>query len=232
MTLIAAATGVDRAPLTDTLTESFCERCGTRYEFNAPTRLNPLRKTRGFVGGLRNYLTGQDALSDALNDAMRTEEDGLAHAQLDAFHESFNFCINCRQYTCVNCWNDTAGRCRTCAPIPGTDDLGERLAASFGSSAIAAAARIAQDAPPDRLDLDVWPMSDLPIESIGDNGTGATAWPEAELSRNDGFVYAEPEPEPVVAEPRARAGGGRGRARAGAGRCRASSPSRSWPRSS
>ena len=168
VTLIAAATGVDRAPLTDTLTESFCERCGTRYEFSTPTRLNPLRKTRGFVGGLRNYLTGQDALSDAMNDAMRTEEDGLAHAQLDAFHESFNFCINCRQYTCVNCWNDTAGRCRTCAPIPGTDDLGERLAASFGSSAIAAAARVAQDTPPGHLDMDVWPMSDLPIESIGE----------------------------------------------------------------
>ena len=101
--------------MVDTLTESFCERCGTRYEFQAPTRLNPLRKTRGLFGGLRNYLTSQDALSDAMGDAMRSEEDNLASAQLDAFHESFNFCIDCRQYTCVNCWNDTAGRCRSCA---------------------------------------------------------------------------------------------------------------------
>ena len=31
----------------ETLTESFCERCGTRYEFSAPTRLNPLRKRAG-----------------------------------------------------------------------------------------------------------------------------------------------------------------------------------------
>src|SRR5687768_7054748 len=31
--------GGDGAPLTQTLTESFCERCGTRYEFTAPTRL-------------------------------------------------------------------------------------------------------------------------------------------------------------------------------------------------
>ena len=43
----AASRGETR-PLTETLTESFCERCGTRYEFKAPTRLNPLRKTRGF----------------------------------------------------------------------------------------------------------------------------------------------------------------------------------------
>jgi hypothetical protein len=74
--------------LTETLTESFCERCGTRYEFSAPTRLNPLRKTRGLIGGLKNYLTSQDALGDAMDDAMRTEEGALATAQLDAFHEA------------------------------------------------------------------------------------------------------------------------------------------------
>ena len=60
--------------MTQTLTETFCERCGTRYEFSAPTRLNPLRKTRGLIGGLKNYLTSQDALGDALDDAMRNEE--------------------------------------------------------------------------------------------------------------------------------------------------------------
>ena len=203
MTLIAAAAGVDRAPLTDTLTESFCERCGTRYEFNAPTRLNPLRKTRGFVGGLRNYLTGQDALSDAMSDAMRTEEDGLASAQLDAFHESFNFCITCRQYTCVNCWNDGAGRCRTCAPIPGTDDLAERLAASFAAPIVGTQPGMVQDAHPGHLELDVWPMSDLPIDSIGGNGKGAEGWPEAEFSNEEAIgqtAWPEVEPEPVVAE--------------------------------
>ena len=89
--------GDETAPLVETLTESFCERCGTRYEFRAPTRLNPLRKTRGFIGGLRNYLTSQDDLSDAMGDAMRSEEEGLASDQLEAFHASFNFCINCRQ---------------------------------------------------------------------------------------------------------------------------------------
>jgi hypothetical protein len=184
--------------LAETLTESFCERCGTRYEFNAPTRLNPLRKTRGLVGGLRNYLTGQDALSDAIGDAMRSEEDGLATAQLDAFHESFNFCIDCRQYTCVNCWNDDAGRCRSCAPIPGTDDLAERLAASMA----------APSGPPPvfmgdelqrHLGLDAWPTSDLPVGGDS-NGHGPASWPEAEFPVEPVYAEVAPEPEPVVAE--------------------------------
>ena len=72
-----------RPALVETLTESFCERCGTRYEFKAPTRLNPLRKTRGLFGGLKNYLTSQDDFSDALGDAMRSEEDSLAAQQLE-----------------------------------------------------------------------------------------------------------------------------------------------------
>ncbi len=175
--------------MVETLTESFCERCGTRYEFKAPTRLNPLRKTRGLVGGLKNYLTSQDALSDAIGDAMRTEEDQLASAQLEAFHESFNFCIGCRQYTCLNCWNDGEGRCRSCAPIPGTDDLAERLAASLngaGASAVAdtplagSAADLADSDLQRRLGLEAWPSTDtrptLPPPATG----SAEAWPGAD----------------------------------------------------
>ena len=162
--------------MTETLTETFCERCGTRYEFSAPTRLNPLRKTRGLIGGLKNYLTSQDALGDALDDAMRTEEGALATAQLEAFHEAFNFCIDCRQYTCVSCWNDDAGRCRTCVPVPGTDDLAERLAASTAAVAVAepvagiAEADMSEEDVRRHLGPDAWPTSDLPEEAIAANG--------------------------------------------------------------
>ena len=189
----------NKSPLAETLTESFCERCGTRYEFQAPTRLNPLRKTRGLIGGLKNYLTSQDALSDAMGDAMRSEEDNLASAQLDAFHESFNFCIDCRQYTCLNCWNDNAGRCRSCVPIPGTDDLAERLAASaIGVQALAdEELALAQGEVDRRLGLEAWPTSDLPTDAaVATNGHAAEAWAGV-----DAFpVEPEPEPEPVVAE--------------------------------
>ena len=195
--------------MTETLTESFCERCGTRYEFKAPTRLNPLRKTRGFIGGLRNYLTSQDDLSDAMGDAMRSEEDTLASHQLEAFHESFNFCIDCRQYTCLNCWNNDAGRCRTCAPVAGTDDLIERLAAS------AVAAPIASDLEPvlaqgelEPLGMEAWPTSDLQTDiATASDDHVLEAWPEVEafpvepepeLAREPVSAEVEPEPEPVA----------------------------------
>ncbi|HUH16601.1 MAG TPA: hypothetical protein VMM85_01505 [Methylomirabilota bacterium] len=182
----------------DTLTESFCERCGTRYEFKAPTRLNPLRKTRGFVSGLRNYLTSQDALSDAMTDAIRAEEDQIASAQLDAFHESFNFCIGCRQYTCVNCWNESAGRCRSCAPIAGTDDLAERVAASLASTAppaptLAMAPDAVASAPDVASTPAMWPVSDMPAPAS--SGT----WVEEPSSGTEPAyepVY-QPEPEPA-----------------------------------
>jgi hypothetical protein len=70
----------------ETLTESYCERCGTRYEFAAPTKMTPMRKTRGLISGFRNYILSQDTLSDAVNDALRSQEEQLASKQLDAFH--------------------------------------------------------------------------------------------------------------------------------------------------
>ena len=197
--------------MTETLTESFCERCGTRYEFSAATRLNPLRKTRGLFGGLKNYLTSQDAFSDSIGDAIRGEEGALATAQLEAFHEAFNFCIDCRQYTCLNCWNDDAGRCRSCVPIPGTDDLVERLVASVATDqpgTIAEALMTDEDLQR-RLGRDeVWPMSDMPAAEAT-NGHVAEPWPvtqeitapvsPAGYIGADGFVYDTAEQAAAVA---------------------------------
>lgn len=117
--------------MSDSLTATFCERCGTRQEFRAPRRVGPLRKTRGFVGGLRNYIAGSDALSEAMREGMQAQESVVAAAQLDAFHASIHLCIDCRQYTCNDCWNGAAGRCRSCAPLVGVDDLADRIAASL-----------------------------------------------------------------------------------------------------
>jgi hypothetical protein len=190
----------------EALTESFCERCGTRYEFAAPTELTTLRKTRGLFSGLKNYIMSQDALGDALNDAMRSEEESLASQQLEAFHESFNFCIECRQYTCNNCWNDEAGRCRNCVPIAGTDDLLERFEATFEAQHPELAAATLADADLHRrLGLETWPSEDLTL--VGDNGHAEVEWPAAELAtlaervaEPEPFVEPEPEPEPVAAE--------------------------------
>ena len=188
--------------MTETLTESFCERCGTRYEFSAPTRLNPLRKTRGLIGGLKNYLTSQDALGDAMEDAMRTEEGSLATAQLDAFHEAFNFCIDCRQYTCVSCWNDDAGRCRSCVPVPGVDDLAERLAAS-SAAPIPGVAKgdLTDDDVARHFGVDLWPTSDLPAEAEANGHVADDSWattPGAWTNAPEAPTFEAEEPAPTV----------------------------------
>ncbi|HEX2194733.1 MAG TPA: hypothetical protein VHK63_07250 [Candidatus Limnocylindria bacterium] len=188
----------------EALTESFCERCGTRYEFAAPTRLNPLRKTRGLVSGLRNYIMSQDALSDAVGDAMRSEEEALAAKQLEAFHESFNFCIQCRQYTCLNCWNDAAGRCRTCVPVAGTDDLIERFEASFSAQHAGGAVAepsVELDATDvhRRLGVEAWPSEDLTAGAT--NGRPSVEWPAAELPEPAGEAATEALPVEAATEP-------------------------------
>ena len=183
----------------EALTESFCERCGTRYEFKAPTRLNPIRKTRGLVSGLKNYIMSQDALGDAVGDAMRSEQDALAAAQLDAFHTSFNFCIDCRQYTCVNCWNDDAGRCRSCAPLAGTDDLAERLQAGLAPTATLAPTNgvEAHTNGATQLGVEAWPTADLDEVRAGTVEPEPHPFPEPFVA-SEPEPIAEPEPEPYL----------------------------------
>ncbi len=164
----------------DTLTESFCERCGTRYEFEAPEKLTPMRKTRGVITGLKNYIMSHDSLSDSVNDGIRSQAEVLASKQLDAFHDAFSFCIDCRQYTCTNCWNDGAGRCQSCQPLP------EQTATWI------------QPTPTDTLAATAWPVTDLtePPAHI------RLAQPEPEPITFDAPPVVEPMPvvheEPVV----------------------------------
>jgi hypothetical protein len=109
--------------MTELLTESFCERCGTRYDLGSTEPLSTARKTRGLVTGLRQFIMSQDSLQDSIDDAMKAQEEALAARQIDAFQEAFSFCFDCRRYTCSSCWNDEAGRCRSCVPLDGVDDL-------------------------------------------------------------------------------------------------------------
>ena len=108
------------------LTESFCERCGTRYTFEsaAPTKAHKLGKFKTISKGLKNYVMSDDTSLDEAMAAARSDDEleQTAH-QLDAFHSTFNFCMNCRQYTCANCWNEAESRCLTCAPHLGQEIL-------------------------------------------------------------------------------------------------------------
>jgi hypothetical protein len=171
----------------DTMTESFCERCGTRYEFAAPEKLTPIKRTRGVISGLKNYIMSQDSLSDSVGDAMRSQAEVLASRQLDAFHTSFSFCIDCRQYTCVNCWNDAAGRCQSCQPLADIGPAAHWFEPANGDMQAAAA----------------WPASDLtePLQLTSlDLAAPTVAAPEPEPIVVEAEVAPEPEPEPIVVE--------------------------------
>jgi hypothetical protein len=162
----------------DTLNESYCERCGTRYEFAEPEKLTPMRKTRGVITGLKNYIMSQDSLSDSVNDAMRSQAEVLASKQLDAFHDSFSFCIDCRQYTCTNCWNDEAGRCQSCQPLPQPT------------------ATWIQPGTVDAQATTPWPVTDLTVPPLLMRLAQPEPEPMEPIDEVEPIVEAMPEPEP------------------------------------
>ena len=176
----------------DTLTESFCERCGTRYEFAAPSGLTPMRRTRGVIAGLKNYILSQDSLSDSMEDARRAHQDALAATQLDAFHSSFRFCFECRQYTCANCWNDDAGSCQSCHPLPAAKGLAQRFAATSGEvqPAFGMPVGLAPGSPDVLAEDPAWPATDLTEEPP------VPLLMQAEPPPVFAAVEPEPEPEP------------------------------------
>jgi hypothetical protein len=88
--------------LTEILTESFCERCGTRYTFeSAAPRRSRIGKVRTLSKGMKNFVLSDDSsFSEAMAEARSEQELAAVAHQLDAFHQTFNFCLTCRQYTC------------------------------------------------------------------------------------------------------------------------------------
>ena len=111
--------------MAEILTESFCERCGTRYTFQAGMpRRRGIGRIRTLTRGVKNFVANDNASFAEAMEAAREDEERTASAQqLDAFHETFNFCMSCRQYTCRNCWNSDAGECLSCAPDLSRDVL-------------------------------------------------------------------------------------------------------------
>jgi hypothetical protein len=110
--------------MTEILTESFCERCGTRYTFESARPRVRLKGVKVLSRGLKNFVLSDETSMDEAMAAARSETDReLTSHQLDAFHKTFNFCMSCRQYTCPNCWNEVEARCLSCAPHLGHEVL-------------------------------------------------------------------------------------------------------------
>jgi len=168
----------------ETLTESFCERCGTRYTFEAAApKGRRLGRIKVLSKGLVNFVTNDDSsLDEAFADARSDQQRELTSHQLEAFHKTFQFCMSCRQYTCGNCWNEAEGRCLSCAPHLGQGIL-EAPFPDLAAAAILVPPPSGQNGhgEPIALDVPAWPTIDLPSE---DDARDLTL-PPAELSWAD-----------------------------------------------
>ena len=153
------------------LTESFCERCGTRYTFeSAAPRTARLKGIKVMSRGLKNFVMSDDTSMDEAMAAARSETDREATAQqLDAFHKTFNFCMSCRQYTCGNCWNEVDGQCLSCSPHLGH----EIMPAPFPDLDATAGVMLAADTN----------GSNGSNGHVHDDGIAAMAWPTSDLMR-------------------------------------------------
>jgi hypothetical protein len=164
------------------LTESFCERCGTRYTFESSApRSSRLRGVRVVTRGLKHFVMSDDTSLDEAMAAARSdvERDATSH-QLEAFHKTFNFCMSCRQYTCGNCWNEAEGRCLTCAPNLGREILPAPFPMPIDVAPTGANGHLHED--------EVAAAEELPLEEI-------------DVAARLGSLAGEAEPEPAEAEP-------------------------------
>jgi hypothetical protein len=195
--------------MTELLTESFCERCGKRYEFGSSEPMTRSQKTRGLVTGLRQFIMSTDSLQDSLDDAMKAEEEVLAARQIDAFQDTFSFCFDCRRYTCQSCWNDDAGRCRSCVPVPGLDDMapadGHLANPMFAPAEVEQAPQLttAEPWPAAEAGTLAWPSEDGIVQPAAEIEVpaGPEAAPSWSAEDEDRPLAAELEaPEPVTAE--------------------------------
>jgi hypothetical protein len=169
--------------MTETVTQTFCERCGTRYAFEPP-RSGGLARLRAVSKGLREYvLTDHRSLGDAMTDARNSLESDASLRQLDAFQKMFSFCLGCRQYVCSECWNSDHGRCRTCAPMAG--DEAAKMAPILAPDPTADAVDAAEDAGEPEAQPEPEPEAQPEPEPEAQPESEAAPEPEA-----------QPEPEP------------------------------------
>ena len=184
------------------LTESFCERCGTRYTFESGAPRGPrLKGVKVLSRGLKNFVMSDDTSLDEAMAAARSESDReITTHQLDAFHKTFNFCMSCRQYTCANCWNEAESRCLSCAPHLGQDILQApfpHLDPAAGLSPHGAnGGPNGQHEPPLAADAMAWPTTDLLREDVSTPtvASGFEATTEAEATTGPAVVPADEAP--------------------------------------
>ena len=192
--------------MTEILTESFCERCGTRYTFESSApRQRRLGGLKVLGRGLKNFVMSDDSSLDEAIAGARSDADREATGhQLDAFHKTFSFCMSCRQYTCANSWNEVEARCLSCAPfevpeaglVLEADIDPERLLRSIGELTVDAPALDAVEATLLEPEAAVAESPVVGGMEPGQSLDDAIAAFEAGLAVEPVAAVAEPEAEP------------------------------------
>ena len=194
--------------MTEILTESFCERCGTRYTFEtvAPRQAR-LGGLKVLGKGLKTFVLSDDtSLDEAMATARSDEEREMTSRQLDAFHKTFNFCMNCRQYTCSNCWNPIEARCLSCSPRPdqvvGAPALQLGVPGGFDLSARESPAMAISGAPAEEVawsdSVDLLRRLDMPEAAPAEQLAAATNGAEPDL---EALLASRPEAAGLTLEP-------------------------------
>ena len=101
-------------------TDAYCEQCGNRYAFlSSPRGPKGRRRVRIVARGLKDFIQHDWRSLDA---AITLARDDEAHREFaratEAFQQAFNFCFTCRRSVCADCWSESDGVCRGCAPVP------------------------------------------------------------------------------------------------------------------
>ena len=189
--------------MTEVLTESFCERCGTRYTFETvQQRGRPLSRLTTLGRGLQHFIVqGDSSFDEAMAVARSEAEQRVTTAQLEAFHRTFNFCLSCRQYTCRECWNAVEGRCLSCAPMPVQETLAPATILATSTPVAIAPPPVAAAAAPIAEPEAAPPEPQPEPEPIAEVVAEAEPEPEpiAEVAQEPGPL-PEAAPEPI-AEP-------------------------------
>lgn len=148
--------------------EVFCERCGTpqpKSEVAAPRSAGVLARR----------------MLDAV---------GITENQPTPTEDWLRLCLSCRGYSCPACWNDAAGACQTCQPLP--EPVPEPVVIERQPEPIPYWVTQLEPLVADRPQPDIEPEPE-PVEVLDDDPV-FVAEPEPVVA-----AEPEPEPEPVVA---------------------------------
>jgi hypothetical protein len=196
--------------MTDTVLQSFCERCGKRYSVPVQVEERAEPPPTGLGRFKRKARDPEPAIPT------RDVEGAAVH-----------FCLECRRYNCADCWNDEAGLCIGCRPhgteAPATPPEPE----ARPDAPLARSWATARAAGPGSVDLDEWgrPRA-TPPDAPPSRGRTAAASAAAPSSDAPATIFGpadDPDPWRGVVFSADESAAGHGR---GAG---TSSPAPGWP---